>query len=78
MIDQILGWIATTIFTSIYAPVIGKHYERLLLVSFIGNCVAICYATLIGQRPLQVKYGIALICISLASYFFVYKKKKVL
>lgn len=78
MIDQILGWMATLIFTSIYFPVIGKHYKRLLAVSFFGNCIAICYATLIGQRPLQVKYGLALICIITASYFFVFRKRKII
>jgi len=63
VIDQVLGWTATVLFTSIYFPVIGKHYKRMLLVGLAGNIIALCYATLINQQPLQVKYLIAIICI---------------
>ena len=63
MIDQWLGWIATIMFTAIYFPAIGKHYQRMLMVALIANLIALCYATLIGQAPLQAKYLVAIVCI---------------
>lgn len=63
MIDQIFGWIATVLFTSIYFPVIGKYYKRMLVVGLIGNIIALCYALMIDQQPLQVKYAIAIMFI---------------
>jgi uncharacterized membrane protein len=62
-VDQWLGWIATILFTAIYFPAIGKYYQRMLAVALIANLIAICYATLIAQPPLQIKYLIAIICI---------------
>jgi hypothetical protein len=61
--DQWLGWIATALFTAIYFPAIGKHYKRMLVVSLVGNIIALCYATMINQPPLQFKYTIAIVCI---------------
>jgi hypothetical protein len=63
VIDQILGWTATVLFTSIYFPAIGKHYQRMLTVALIANLIALCYATLIAQPPLQAKYLVAIVCI---------------
>jgi hypothetical protein len=63
MIDQVLGWVATILFTSIYFPVIGKHYKRMLVVGLVGNIIALAYAVLISQPPLQFKYLIAIACI---------------
>jgi hypothetical protein len=62
-VEQILGWIATAMFTTIYFPAIGKHYQRMLMVALVANIIALCYATLISQPPLQTKYIIAIICI---------------
>ena len=67
---SILGWIATFLFTVCYIPQIVKTYRtstvegvsfRLFAISFIANIVALCYATLIEQPPLQIKYILALI-----------------
>ncbi len=87
-ISDILGWIATGLFTVCYIPQIIKTYKtktidglsfRLLFISFLANIVALWYATLIKQPPLQIKYILAmvflLICIFL--YLKVYLKKKI-
>jgi len=85
--DQVLGWTATTLFTICYIPQILKTYRtgvidglsfRLLLIQFIANIVALCYATLIKQPPLQLKYTLAMIFLSVCIYLYlsVYFKKK--
>jgi uncharacterized protein with PQ loop repeat len=67
---DILGWTATTLFTICYIPQMIKTYKtktidglsfRLLFISFVANIVALCYATLIKQWPLQVKYILAMV-----------------
>ena len=67
---NILGWVATFLFTVCYIPQIIKTYRtktvdglsfRLFGISFIANIVALWYATLIAQPPLQIKYILALI-----------------
>ena len=76
---DILGWTATTLFTVCYIPQIMKTYRtktvdglsfRLLLISFVANIIALCYATLIKQRPLQVKYTLAMIFLSACIYLY--------
>ncbi|MEK7084477.1 MAG: adenylyl-sulfate kinase [Patescibacteria group bacterium] len=75
---EILGWIATFLFTVCYIPQIVKTAQTktveglsflLLFISFIANIIALGYATLIKQPPLQIKYSLALlfliICIGL-------------
>jgi MtN3 and saliva related transmembrane protein len=85
--EQVLGWTATTLFTICYIPQMIKTYRtktidglsfRLLLISFIANIVALCYATLIKQRPLQFKYTIAMILLSGCIYMYlkVYFQKR--
>lgn len=78
-LTNILGWTATTLFTVCYIPQILKTYRtrtveglsfRLLFISFVANIVALCYATLIGQPPLQVKYILALLLLSVCLYFY--------
>lgn len=82
---QWFGWAATTLFTACYIPQIIKTRKSgtieglsflLLGISFIANIVAFCYATLISQRPLQVKYTLALIVLSFAlyEYYRVFKR----
>ncbi|MDO8599489.1 MAG: SemiSWEET family transporter [bacterium] len=65
-----LGWIATILFTICYIPQIMKTARTksieglsflLLFLQFVGNIVALWYATLIVQPPLQVKYVLALV-----------------
>ena len=85
--DQILGWTATALFTICYIPQMIKTYRtrtidglsfRLLLISFIANIVALCYATLIKQPPLQIKYALALFFVGGCIYLYlsVYFNKK--
>ena len=73
-LSQIVGWIATFLFTICYIPQIIKTYKTktveglsfwLLLLQFMGNIIALWYATLIAQTPLQVKYVLALIFLSI-------------
>jgi uncharacterized protein with PQ loop repeat len=70
---NVLGWTATILFSACYIPQIIKTYKTksveglsflLLFISFVANIVAFCYATLIIQRPLQVKYVLALLFLS--------------
>ena len=74
-----LGWTATTLFTACYLPQIMKTYRTktieglsfgLLFISCIANIVALFYATLIHQRPLQVKYSLALIFLSVCLFLY--------
>ena len=84
---QVLGYIATFLFTICYIPQLIKTYKTgtveglsflLLFISFIANIVALWYATLIAQRPLQIKYVLAMVflaaCIGL--YMRTYRKNK--
>lgn len=86
-ITDILGWTATILFTICYIPQIIKTYRSntvdglslgLLLVSFLANIVALCYATLIKQAPLQIKYCLAMIFLSICIYLYfkVYFEKR--
>ena len=85
---DILGWTATTLFTICYIPQIIKTYKtktvdglsfRLFAISFIANIIAFCYATLISQPPLQIKYTLALIflviCITMYLKVYFYQRK---
>ncbi|MBI5050676.1 MAG: PQ-loop repeat-containing protein [Nitrospirae bacterium] len=83
---QVLGWIATILFTICYIPQMIKTYKtktidglsfRLLLISFVANIVALWYATLIKQAPLQIKYILAMIFLTGCIYLYlkVYFKK---
>ncbi len=83
---QVLGWIATALFTICYIPQIIKTYKTntvgglsflFLFISFLANIIALWYATLIFQPPLQIKYILAMlflvVCIGL--YAGVWRKK---
>ena len=76
---QVLGWTATTLFSLCYVPQIMKTIKtntvdglsfRLLLISFIANIIALCYATLIHQPPLQIKYTLAMGFLSVCMFFY--------
>jgi MtN3 and saliva related transmembrane protein len=73
MLAQSLGWTATFLFTICYLPQIIKTIRTktvdglsiwLFRIQFVANIVALCYATLIDQRPLQIKYTLALILLA--------------
>ena len=80
-----LGWIATTLFTACYIPQIIKTLKTqttaglsfwLLGISWIANVDALGYATLIHQRPLQVKYTLALIFLSATIWIYIKTHRK--
>ncbi len=79
VLADILGWTATTLFTLCYIPQMIKTYKSktvdglsfgLLLISFVANIVALCYATLIKQPPLQIKYIMAMIFLGGCIYLY--------
>ena len=83
----IFGWTATALFTICYVPQMIKTWKtksieglsfRLLAISFMANIVAFCYATLIQQPPLQVKYVLAMVFLApcIALYLSVYFRKE--
>lgn len=87
-LTSILGWTATILFTICYIPQMMKTYKSqtveglsflLLFVSFIANIIALVYATLIKQKPLQVKYflGIIFLAITIGIYVKTWKRQKV-
>lgn len=83
----VLGWTATFLFTVCYIPQIYKTLKTksveglsfwLLLIQFIANIVALWYATLINQAPLQIKYILALLFLFLcmAVYIKIWRRNK--
>ena len=77
--EQILGWAATVLFSICYIPQMLKTYKtktidglsfRLLLISFIANIIALIYATMIKQPPLQIKYSLALVFLAGCMYLY--------
>ncbi|MFC1644277.1 SemiSWEET family transporter [Candidatus Omnitrophota bacterium] len=82
-----LGWTATILFSVCFIPQIMKTYRtktvdglsfRLLFISFLANIIALWYATLIEQPPLQIKYIIAIIFLAGCIYLYlkIYMKQK--
>lgn len=78
-LSDILGWTATALFTICYIPQMIKTYRtktidglsfRLLFISFIANIIALWYATLIKQPPLQIKYILALVFLAGCIYMY--------
>lgn len=78
-LSQLLGWTATTLFTICYVPQIIKTRKTgtvdglsfwLLFISFVANIVAFCYASLIKQEPLQIKYTLAIIFLGITIYYY--------
>ena len=76
---DILGWTATMLFTICYIPQMLKTFRtktvdglsfRLLFISFIANIIALWYATLLQQPPLQVKYVLALAVLAGCIYLY--------
>jgi MtN3 and saliva related transmembrane protein len=77
MLAQSLGWTATFLFTICYVPQIVKTVRTktvdglsiwLFRIQFLANIIALSYATLIGQRPLQIKYTLALILLGVVLF----------
>ena len=69
-IAQFLGWVATVLFTVCFIPQIIKMRKSktvdglsflFLFITLVANSVALVYAVLIEQMPLQIKYILALV-----------------
>lgn len=81
-IAQILGWIATMLFTLCYVPQIIRMLRQnsvegvsflFLAIPLFGNIIALIYASMIDQNPLILKYilGIAFSLLCLSAYIVV-------
>ena len=86
-LSGVLGWTATILFSICFIPQMLKTYRtktvdglsfRLLFISFLANIIALWYATLIKQPPLQIKYIIAIIFLAGCIYLYlkIYMKQK--
>lgn len=78
-LSSLLGWTATILFTICYIPQIIKTYRTktveglsflLLFISFVANIIALWYALLINQPPLQIKYILGMIFIAICLYLY--------
>ena len=66
-VAQILGWIATFLFSIMIIPQMIKTVKSkdtngvsllLFIIFLVANIIALTYAILISQSPLIIKYGI--------------------
>lgn len=87
-LSQILGYVATFLFSIIMVPQVIKTLKRnsvkdislsMLVISLLANGVALWYAVLIQQMPLMVKYIIAgtVMIAYLGLYFKIRSKEQV-
>ncbi|KKU14071.1 MAG: Adenylyl-sulfate kinase [Parcubacteria group bacterium GW2011_GWC2_45_7] len=79
-LTEILGWMATFLFTVCFIPQIVKTIKTktvkglsflLLLLSFFANIIALAYATRIQQPPLQIKYALALVLLFICIILYI-------
>ncbi len=82
---QILGWIATFLFSIMIIPQMIKTLKSkdtsgvslfLFVIFLLANMIALIYAVLIAQSPLVIKYTIAIITtlIYIGIYVFYYTR----
>jgi len=85
-IAQILGWIATILFSIMLIPQIIKTIKTkdtsgvsllLFIVYLIANIFALIYALMIYQSPLILKYSIAIVtAVFYIVLFLIYVQRK--
>jgi MtN3 and saliva related transmembrane protein len=86
-IAQILGWIATFLFSIMVIPQIIKTVKSkntngvsllLFIIFLIANIIALIYAIMISQSPLIIKYIIAIVetVVYIAIFLYYYSRKK--
>lgn len=86
--SQILGWVATILFSIMLIPQIMKTIKTkdtsgvslaLFIIYFNANVVALIYAYMINQPPLILKYAIGIItgAIYITLFWVYYRKKKI-
>lgn len=80
-LSQILGWIATFLFSIMIIPQIIKTIKvkdtkgvslTLFIIYLIANIIALVYAFLIGQYPLILKYAISILTTIFYLFLFVF------
>ena len=85
---QFLGWTATFLFSIMIIPQMIKTIKTkdtrgvsllLFIIFLIANTIALAYAILISQKPLIIKYVIAIITtvIYIILYWVYYRRKKI-
>ena len=85
-IAQILGWIATILFSIMVIPQIIKTIKSkdtsgvsllLFIIFLVANIIALIYAIMISQPPLIIKYIIAIVTtvVYIAIFLFYYTRK---
>ena len=86
-IAQILGWIATFLFSIMVIPQMIKTIKLkdtrgvsllLFIIFLVANIIALIYAIMISQPPLIIKYIIAIVTTItyIAIFLFYYTRKK--
>ncbi len=86
-IAQILGWIATFLFSIMIIPQMIKTIKSrdtsgvsllLFIIFLVANITALIYAIMISQPPLIIKYIIAIVTTIayIAIFLFYYTRKK--
>ena len=80
---QVLGWVATILFTICYIPQVRKIIKTGTVdgvsalffgIQLAANGVALDYAVRIGQTPLEIKYILGLMFVGLVLWAY-YKVK---
>ncbi|MEK6846585.1 MAG: PQ-loop repeat-containing protein [Nanoarchaeota archaeon] len=85
-VAQILGWIATLLFSVMVVPQMLKTIKTkdtsgvslaLFVIYLVGNIIALIYALLISQPPLVFKYVVAILTtiIYIGLFVFYYRSK---
>lgn len=89
-VEQVFGWAATFLFTVCFIPQIITTWKTktvkglsflFLFITFVANVVALVYAILIEQLPLQIKYILAIafltLCIALYIHVWIEDRKRI-
>jgi len=83
--SQILGWVATILFSIMIIPQIIKTIKLkdtkgvslfLFIIFLVANIIALIYAMMINQTPLMIKYSIAIVTTIFYIGLFIYYKRK--
>jgi len=85
-LTQLLGWTATFLFSIMIIPQMIKTVKSkdtkgvslwLFIIFLIANSIALVYASLIHQKPLIIKYVLAIITtVTYIILFVVYSQRK--
>ena len=87
-LSQILGWIATFLFSIMIVPQMIKTIKSkdtngvsllLFMIFLVANVVALTYSILIHQPPLIIKYSIAIVTtlVYIAIFAFYVKRSRI-